>query len=53
VRDALREAVGDDFKVEVDDGEDVLVKRRWGRPRFNVSLDSSDVGGVRLNLDQE
>ncbi len=53
VRDALREAIGEDFKVEVDDGEDVLVKRRFGRPRFNVALASNDVDGVRLNLDQE
>ena len=53
VRDALREAIGEDFKVEVDDGEDVLVKRRFGRPRFNVTLESNEVAGVRLNLDQE
>ena len=53
VRDALRQAIGEDFKVEVDDGEDVLVKRRLGRPRFNVAVVSNDVDGVRLNLDQE
>jgi hypothetical protein len=53
VRDVLREAIGGDYRVEVDDGEDVLVKRRWGRPRFNVSLVSNSVEGVRLNLDQE
>ncbi len=53
VRDALREAIGEDYKVEVDDGEDVLVKRRLGRPRFNVALESNDIDGVRLNLDQE
>lgn len=53
VRDALREAIGEDYRVEVDDGEDVLVKRRWGRPRFNVTLVSNSVAGVRLNVDQE
>lgn len=53
VRDALRAAVGADYRVEVDDGEDVLVKRRWGRPRFNVSMLDNSVRGVRLNLDQE
>ncbi len=53
VREALREAIGEDYRVEVDDGEDVLVKRRLGRPRFNVSLVSNGVEGVRLNLDQE
>lgn len=53
VRDRLREAIGEDFKVEVDDGEDVLVKRRFGRPRFNVAVEANYVEGVRLNLDQE
>ena len=53
VRDALRSAIGTDYRVEVDDGEDVLVKRRLGRTRFNVSVISNDVRGVRLNLDQE
>jgi hypothetical protein len=53
VRDMLREAIGEDYRVEVDDGEDVLVKRRWGRPRFNVELVDNSVDGVRLNLDQE
>ena len=53
VRDALRAAIGDDFKVEVDDGEDVLVKRRFGRPRFNVTVVSNSIRNVRLNLDQE
>jgi hypothetical protein len=53
VRDVLREAIGEDYRVEVDDGEDVLVKRRLGRPRFNVTLVNNSVEGVRLNLDQE
>jgi len=53
VRDALKTAIGEDFKVEVDDGEDVLVKRRFGRARFNVTVVSNSIRGVRLNLDQE
>ena len=53
VRDALKTAIGEDFKIEVDDGEDVLVKRRLGRPRFNVTVVSNSIRGVRLNLDQE
>lgn len=53
VRDVLRENIGDDYKVERDDGEDVLVKRRLGRPAFNVSVVSNSIRGVRLNLDQE
>jgi hypothetical protein len=49
----LREAIGADYKVERDDGEDVLVKRRLGRDRFNVTVVSNSIRGVRLNLDQE
>lgn len=53
VRDALRDAVGERYKVERDDGEDVLVKRRLGEQRFNVQVTSNTVRGVRVNLDQE
>jgi len=53
VVDVLREAIGTDYKVERDDGEDVLVKRRLGRDRFNVTVVSNSIRGVRLNLDQE
>lgn len=53
VRNGLREAIGSDYKIEVDDGEDVLVKRRFGRARFNVTVIGIDVRGVRVNLDQE
>ena len=53
VVDVLREAIGADYKVERDDGEDVLVKRRLGRDRFNVTVVSNAIRGVRLNLDQE
>jgi hypothetical protein len=50
---ALRAAIGDDYHVEVDDGEDVLIKRRHGRPVFNVSVVEIGVRGVRINPDQE
>lgn len=50
---ALRDAVGDDYHVEVDDGEDVLVKRRRGRPVFNVTVVEIGVKGVRIDPDQE
>lgn len=53
VVEVLREAIGADYKVERDDGEDVLVKRRLGRDRFNVTVVSNTIRGVRLNLDQE
>lgn len=40
-------------EVEVDDGEDVLVKARRGVPEFELELTSSTVEGVRLRLDRE
>lgn len=53
VRDALRAAVGEDYDVELDDGEDVLVNRRIFRRRFEVRIEANDVRGVRINRDQE
>lgn len=53
VRDVLREAIGEHYKVERDDGEDVLIKRRLGEARFNVTVVSNSVRGVRINPDQE
>lgn len=53
VRDALKAALKADYRVSRDDGEDVLVKRRMGRPLFEVSLVSSTVKDVRINFDRE
>lgn len=53
VRDAMKKALKDDYRLDRDDGEDVLVKRRWGRPLFEVSLVSSTVKDVRINFDRE
>jgi len=38
---------------ETDDGEDVLVKRRLGKPEFSLKVISNSVRGVRLNFDKE
>lgn len=53
VRDAMKKALKADYRLDRDDGEDVLVKRRWGRPLFEVSLVSSTVKDVRINFDRE
>ncbi len=53
VRDGLRAAAGKRFKVEVDDGEDVLVKKGRGERNFSVSIVENTVKGVRINLDPE
>lgn len=53
VRDGLRVGLPRGYKVERDDGEDVLVKRRLGTARFTLEVTGNTVNGVRVNLDQE
>jgi hypothetical protein len=43
----------DHFKVERDDGEDVLIKKRRGAPDFDVTIVSNDVKGVRISPEHE
>jgi hypothetical protein len=43
----------DHFKVERDDGEDVLIKKRGGAPDFDVTVVSIDVKGVRISPEHE
>jgi hypothetical protein len=53
IRDAFKAALDEKtYKVEVDDGEDVLVKRRKG-PAFAIELVESTVKGTRINFDRE
>jgi|SRR5210317_2225110 len=54
IRDAFRAQLpADAYKIEKDDGEDVLVKRRGDTPRFALALISSTVKSVRIRLDKE
>lgn len=53
VRDALKAQVGERYAAEVDDGEDVLVKKRRGQPDFEILVASNTVKGVRINRDRE
>jgi len=41
------------FHVERDDGEDVLIKKKRGQPKFGLVVISNTVENVRLNLDKE
>jgi hypothetical protein len=40
------------YHIEVDDGEDVLVKKRKG-PNFEIKLVESTVKGTRVNVEKE
>ena len=53
IRDTLRAKLGDRYKVEVDDGEDVLVKKRTGGADFDLTITQKTVAGVRITLDRE
>ena len=51
---ALRKQLPEEaFKVERDDGEDVLVKKRRGAADFDVDIVSITVKDVRINPDKE
>ena len=53
IRDTFKKALDkDSYKVELDDGEDVLVKVRKG-PRVSIELVESTVKGTRINFDRE
>jgi hypothetical protein len=53
VKTAIDRQAGHWVDAELDDGEDVLVKRRLFRPRVSVVLISSTVKDVRINFDKE
>ena len=53
IRDAFKAALDSKlYKIEIDDGEDVLVKKRSG-PDFAIELVESTVKGTRVTIDVE
>ncbi|MBF6023683.1 hypothetical protein IU514_06555 [Lysobacter niastensis] len=53
IRDAMRAKLGDGYRVEVDDGEDVLVKKHMGDKNFELTITEQTAKGVRITLDRE
>jgi len=54
IRDTLRQKLdAAKFHVEVDDGEDVLVKRAGSEPNFDLKVASNTVKAARIGLDRE
>ena len=53
VRDALASTFGSVYQVEVDDGEDVLVKARGGTADFEMAVIRNTVDGIDIELDRE
>jgi hypothetical protein len=50
LRDSLKASLGEGYHVEVDDGEDVLIKRRGDTPKFIVTMVSSSVTGLEVKV---
>ena len=53
IRTALQTAAGKRYDVEVDDGEDVLVKKHEGERDFVITVVENSVQGVRIGLGAE
>lgn len=50
---ALQAAAGNRYNVELDDGEDVLVKKQDGERDFVVTVVENGVQGVKIGIDAE
>jgi len=54
VRDAFAAKLSPErYSVEVDDGEDVLIKKKDGQPDFALELIESDVRNVNIKVEGE
>jgi hypothetical protein len=53
IRDAFKSGLSAEYNVEVDDGEDVLIKTRNPTPKFTVALLDSSVKSVRIHVETE
>ena len=54
VRDAFAASLNPErYTVEVDDGEDVLVKKKSGQPDFALQLIDSSVQNVSVKIESE
>ncbi len=54
VRDAFAAKLNPErYSVEVDDGEDILIKKKEGQPDFALELIESDVRNVNIKVEGE
>ena len=53
IRTALQTAAGKRYNIEVDDGEDVLVKKHEGERDFVITVVENRVQGVKINVGAE
>ena len=50
---ALQAVASNHYNVEIDDGEDVLLKKQDGERDFVVTVVENNVQGVRIDIDAE
>jgi hypothetical protein len=50
VTSSLKAQLGKGYKIEVDDGEDVLIKKSGKTPKFVVTLVNSSVTGLEIKI---
>ncbi len=53
VRDSLRVNLGEGYKIETDDGQDVVVGKSGNTPKFGVTLVSSSLLGLSIGIRHE
>jgi hypothetical protein len=50
VAGSLKGQLGGGYKVDVDDGEDVVIKTKGKTPKFVLTLGSSSVTGLNIKI---
>jgi len=53
VKKSLKAGLGKGYKVEVDDFETVLIKKTGKTPDFDLTMPSSSISGLSINLKRE
>lgn len=53
VRDSLKVSLGEGYHVETDDGQDVVIGKKGKTPKFEVTLASSSLTGLKVKIGRE
>ncbi|MGB0132572.1 hypothetical protein [Dokdonella sp.] len=54
IRKAIKSsALGERYKIEIDDGEDVLIKRRSRQPNIDLEIVSNTADGLKIKTHRE
>ena len=53
VKDSLKAALGEGYKVETDDGQDVIVRANSKTPKFDLTFAGSTLAGLSVRFKKE